>query len=82
MKTLFETMRPAENSRRKNRPQLVRTYVETGDPRCPLAGIWMQLDESGTVGDEPELHRPILGALLSGWAMFCRLPHFAIPTSR
>ena len=45
MKTLFERNRMAETAHRNSRPQLVRTYVETGDPRCPLASIWMQLAE-------------------------------------
>ena len=38
--------------------RLTRTFVETGDERCPLAGIWLPLDESAATLDEAELTWP------------------------
>lgn len=55
-----------------NRPtvnQLARTYVETGDERCPLAGIWLRLNDAAPQTDEPELARPTMRRLLSWWAI-------------
>jgi hypothetical protein len=38
---------------------LTRTFVETGDERCPLGGIWSRLPEmDATIDDEPGLTRP------------------------
>ncbi len=83
MKTLFETIRATETSRKNTRPQLVRTYVETGDPRCPLAGIWLQLAEHDAAGGEdPESLRPTMGAFLAWWASMFHLSCFALPAIR
>ena len=51
--------RPAET--RQMMPQfsrihLVRTFVETGDERCPIAGIWSRLENDATT-DDGELAR-------------------------
>jgi len=44
--------------------RLTRTFVETGDERCPIAGIWMSLPDTAISTDEPELVRPAMGTLL------------------
>ena len=47
-----------------NRMSLTRVFVETGDERCPLAGIWSQLPELDTaIDDEPGLFWPVRGVL-------------------
>ena len=43
---------------------LVRRFVETGDERCPIAGIWSRLDADNTALDEAELPRPAMWRLL------------------
>ena len=49
-----------------NRISLTRSFVETGDERCPLAGIWSRLPEmDATVDDDPGLAWPAHGVLLS-----------------
>jgi hypothetical protein len=62
--------RPAEQPFR-----LTRTFVETGDERCPIAGIWSRI-ECGPIApasqDEPELPRPAIRRLLS-WRAFYTL---------
>jgi hypothetical protein len=40
-----------------SRMHLTRTFVETGDERCPIAGIWSRL-ESDATADDSELCRP------------------------
>jgi hypothetical protein len=51
---------PEANIRPTPRPfQLTRTFVETGDERCPIAGIWSRLD-CGPITDEPELAPPAM----------------------
>jgi hypothetical protein len=44
--------------------RLTRVFVQTGDERCPIAGIWLSLTETGPVSDEPSLIRPVLEYLL------------------
>jgi hypothetical protein len=44
--------------------RLTRTFVETGDERCPIAGIWMRLTEAEPPIDEPESTRPAMRRLL------------------
>jgi len=44
--------------------RLTRTFVETGDERCPIAGIWMRLAEAAPTSDEPESARPAMRKLL------------------
>jgi hypothetical protein len=55
--------RPAEQPFR-----LTRTFVETGDERCPIAGIWSRID-CEPIADEPELTRPAVRRLLP-WRAF------------
>jgi hypothetical protein len=53
-------VRPAEDRQiipRCSRVHLTRTFVETCDERCPIAGIWSCLDKDATA-DDPELARP------------------------
>lgn len=64
MKTLFKThtqqMIPLNAAN-----NLTRSFVETGDERCPLAGIWSRLPElDAAIDDEPGLTRPAWGMLL------------------
>jgi len=48
-----------------NRVSLTRSFVETGDERCPLAGIWSRLPEmDAAADDEPGLAWPVRGAFL------------------
>ena len=47
---------------------LARTFVETGDERCPIAGIWSRID-CDPIADDPELARPAMRRLLS-WRAF------------
>ena len=51
-----------------NRVPLTRTFVETGDERCPIAGIWSRI-ESDATADDSELMRPVMRRLLS-WRAF------------
>jgi len=49
------------------RMSLTRSFVETGDERCTLAGIWSRLPEmDATADDEPGLARPVRGVFLFG----------------
>jgi len=56
------------------RLSLIRSFVETGDERCPLAGIWSRLSEMDSLADdEPGLARPVRGVFLFGapaWRAF------------
>ena len=54
-----------------SRMHLTRTFVETGDERCPIAGIWSRL-ESDATADDSELTRP------AAWR-FLRWRAFSIP---
>jgi hypothetical protein len=56
---IHPTLRPAV---------LTRTFVETGDERCPIAGIWSRI-ECDPVADDPQLARPAMRRLLS-WQAF------------
>ena len=59
-------VRPAENHAmlpRFSRMHLTRTFVETGDERCPIAGIWSRLENDATA-DDSELTRPAAWRLL------------------
>jgi len=48
-----------------NRIILMRSFVETGDERYPLAGIWSRLPEiDATAEDEPGLAKPVRGVFL------------------
>jgi len=68
MKTLFKSFQ--RNTQQavpvSNRICLTRAFVETGDERCPLAGIWSRLPEmDSAVDDEPVLAQPAWGVILS-----------------
>jgi hypothetical protein len=60
---------------------LTRTFVETGDERCPLAGIWMRLADDcpapASAPDEPERTRPAMRRFLL-WRAF----HLCLTTFR
>jgi hypothetical protein len=58
-----------------SRMHLTRSFVETGDERCPIAGIWSRLVETDTSADE-ELFWPAMRSLLS-WRAFLPCPHAA-----
>jgi hypothetical protein len=47
---------------------LTRTFVETGDERCPIAGIWSRI-ECDPLSDDPQLAQPAMRRLLS-WRAF------------
>jgi hypothetical protein len=55
--------------------RLTRTFVETGDERCPIAGIWSQLIGFDPLAEDPELARPAMGRILSWRAIY------SIPTN-
>lgn len=58
-------VRPSENQAvlpRFSRMHLMRTFVETGDERCPIAGIWSRLENDATA-DDSELTRPAVWRL-------------------
>jgi hypothetical protein len=56
---------------------LVRRFVETGDERCPIAGIWMALPQQADSADEPESTWPVMRRLLS-WRAFHRPLMYAL----
>jgi hypothetical protein len=56
---IHPTLRPAV---------LTRTFVETGDERCPIAGIWSRI-ECDPIADDPQLAQPAMRRLLS-WRAF------------
>ncbi len=80
MKNLINRwVRPAENHAvlpQFSRMCLTRTFVETGDERCPIAGIWSRLENDATA-DESELTRPAAERLLLQWA-FLFGPHLTV----
>lgn len=76
MTTLFKlTRRPSypQTGSPQKRPSLVRTFVETGDERCPIAGIWSRLD-TDAAADDAELRRPVMRRLLA-WRAFLPCVH-------
>jgi hypothetical protein len=54
-----------------SRMHLTRTFVETGDERCPIAGIWSRLESDATV-DEGELRGPAAWRLLVSEVLWWR----------
>jgi len=44
--------------------EITRTYVETGDERCPIAGIWSRISATDATTDEPERIRPVMRIFL------------------
>jgi hypothetical protein len=58
---------------RFSRMHLTRAFVETGDERCPIAGIWSRLENDANT-DDGELCRPAMWRLLS-WRAFLFTSH-------
>ena len=83
MKTFFKT-KTQQAMPMNSRISLTRNFVETGDERCPLAGIWSRLPElDAAVDDEPGLIWPVRGvflfaALPGGPAVSCHLPFISL----
>jgi hypothetical protein len=79
MKNMIDrAFRPAElraMTPRFSRMNLTRTFVETGDERCPIAGIWSRL-ESDATAEDAELTRPAIWKLLL-WRAFLHGPHLS-----
>ena len=66
MKNFFKT-KAQQVIPMNSRISLTRSFVETGDERCPLAGIWSRLPEmDAATDDEPGLTRPTRGVFLFG----------------
>ena len=59
-----KVVRPSINS-----VHLTRTFVETGDERCPIAGIWSRLTDGNPLADDPEIAMPAMRRLLP-WRAF------------
>lgn len=80
MKTFFSTPRPAAFRPivppNGNRLNLVRSFVETGDERCPIAGIWSRIVETDATPDDPEIPWPAMRRLLP-WRAASSLRYFA-----
>jgi hypothetical protein len=58
-----KAVRPSINS-----VHLTRTFVETGDERCPIAGIWSRLTDRNSLADDAEIAMPAMRLLL--WRAF------------
>lgn len=56
-----------------SRMHLTRRFVETGDERCPIAGIWSRL-ENDAAEDDSELTWPAAWRLLR-WRAFLLAPY-------
>ncbi|HZQ45214.1 MAG TPA: hypothetical protein VFA99_18325 [Acidobacteriaceae bacterium] len=72
-------LRPTENQAvlpRFSRMHLIRTFVETGDERCPIAGIWSRLENDATA-DDSELTRPAVWRLFP-WRAFLSGPYLPV----
>jgi hypothetical protein len=72
-------LQPAAATFAVNTPALLRAFVETGDERCPLAGIWSRLplsDQplSDQPADEPHLAQPAIRWTLLPWRAFHSAP--------
>jgi len=48
--------------------RLERTFVETGDERCPIAGIWLKIADADQPADDPASPRPAIG--IRPWRAF------------
>jgi len=69
MTTLFSILRRKSESvavsTQRTRPiSLHRAFVETGDERCPIAGIWSRIPAGDQALDEPEIAQPVMRTLL------------------
>jgi len=65
MNMVFSLFRRKSESSKVVRPSinsahLTRTFVETGDERCPIAGIWSRLADSNSLTDDPEIAMPVM----------------------
>jgi hypothetical protein len=77
MKTLFTKLRRQPDFYPvHSRMHLTRSFVETGDERCPIAGIWSRLAETEIETDDSKLSRPAMRRLLF-WRAFLPYPHAA-----
>ncbi len=54
------------------RVHLERVFVETGDERCPIAGLWLKIADPGLIVDEPPSTMPAMDIL--SWRAFHPLP--------
>ena len=61
---LSSSMRRKQQPRAARTPEIIRTFVETGDERCPIAGIWSRIPASDATLDEPEIAPPVMRTLL------------------
>ena len=69
MQLTRSTALAAAGTRPAQRPVLLtRTFVATGDERCPIAGIWSHI-ECDSISDDPQLTRPVMRSL-SVWRAF------------
>ena len=67
MTTLFSVFRQKQASislATRRTPAITRMFVETGDERCPIAGIWSRFTEADPTLDEPERTRPVMRIFL------------------
>lgn len=55
------------------RNRLVRTFVPTGNARCPLACVWSVAPETSAALDDAGLSWPAMGAALLRRALYCAL---------
>jgi len=60
----FNRCKPQTNTAVRRTPEITRTFVETGDERCPIAGIWSRIGTTDAEPAEPEIARPVIGTLL------------------
>ena len=60
----FNRCKPQTNTAVRRTPEITRTFVETGDERCPIAGIWSRISTPDTSPDEPEIARAAMRRLL------------------
>lgn len=59
-------IKPGTTPKLQDRITLVRRFVQTGDERCPIAGIWSPIAESSSALDESERIRPVFRRLHPG----------------
>ena len=60
---LSSSMRRKQQPRAARAPEITRTFVETGDERCPIAGIWSRIGTTDPAFDEPERALPVMRTL-------------------
>jgi len=62
---LLETHAAREDRRQRTGAPITLRWVETGDPRCPLAGVWMPLSIQDTAPDAIDEPDPFWPAAIS-----------------